>query len=55
MYENFPFPLGKKLWKWLYNKNYWIKNNNIKSFHTQKNLYIKSNYRKVNPKPYLQP
>jgi hypothetical protein len=22
MYEKFPFPLRKKLWKWLYNKGY---------------------------------
>jgi hypothetical protein len=36
MYENFPFPLEKKVWTWLYNKSYLNQNFDIGRFHIYK-------------------
>jgi hypothetical protein len=36
MYKNFPFFIGKKLWKNLYNKGYLNQNFDIRSFHIYK-------------------
>jgi hypothetical protein len=32
MYEKIPFPLGKKLWKWIYNNGYLNQNFDIGNF-----------------------
>jgi hypothetical protein len=40
MYEHFRFLLGKKVWKWLYNKGYLNPNFGYKEFSHIQNIHI---------------